>query len=194
MTERALPAVGIGVRTLPGRAAPRPGAIDRPDAVTRPARPAVARPAVARKEAVLTTPARAGMLIGLSAAAYAVTLAGVAALQSQGDAEIATRRAPYVEAALQARTANDGLEAALLRVGAQARMLASDYAAAGEDVTAYEARLDKLAVLVAEVQGSAAALPARIKLPSVTVHGAVGGGSSSRSAPKTKSTTRASGA
>lgn len=193
MTERVLPAVAIGVPALPGHGTSRPGTVERPDTTARPARPAVARPAVARKEAILTTPARAGMLIGVSAATYAVTLAAVAALQAQGDAEIAARRAPYVEVALEARAANDGLEAALLEVSSQAKALADDYASVGEDVAAYEARLDRLAVLVAEVQGSAAALPARIKLPSVTVHGAVGGGSAPRSAPATRSTTGASG-
>jgi len=61
----------------------------------------------------------------------------------------------------------------------------------GGDVASYEARLDELAALVAEVQGSAAALPTRISLPSVTMRGAVGG---SGRAPATTARSAASGA
>ncbi len=183
MTERALPAAGA--RTLG-----RPTAVTRPEAVARPARP-VAR----TKEAILSTPARAGMLIGASAAVYAVTLAGVATLQAQSDAETMANRAPYVAAIADAKAANDAVEAALLKADAEARALAADYGTTGGDVTAYQARLDALTLLVADVQGSAAALPARIKLPSVSMHGSVGSAraGTSRSAPRTTSTTRASG-
>ena len=152
------------------------------------ARPA--RPTVQRKEAVLSTPTRAGMLIGASAAIYAVTLAGVSVMQADSDAALAARRQPYLEALAAARSANDSLEASIVKADGVARSLAGDYAAVGQDITAYQARLDELAKLVAEVQGSAAALPTRISLPSVTVHGSVG---SSGRAPATKTRTKASG-
>jgi hypothetical protein len=89
-----------------------------------------------------------------------------------------------------ARASNDALEAALVKVDGEAQALASDYAAAGLDITAYQARLDELAALVAKVQGSAAALPTRISLPTVSVRSA---GGSSR-APAARTTTKASGA
>ena len=132
------------------------------------------------------------MLIGASAAIYAVTLAGVSVLQADSDAALAAQRQPYLEALAAARSANDTLDAALVKVDGAARALAADYAAAGQDITAYQARLDELATLVAEVQGSAAALPTRISLPSVTMHGSVGGGGGS--APATRAKTKASGA
>ena len=69
MTERALPTIGVGVR-------PRPGATAAPRPASRTHVRDTARPAVARKEAILNTPARAGMLVGASAAVYALTLAG----------------------------------------------------------------------------------------------------------------------
>jgi len=156
----------------------------------------VARPAVRRNEAILTMPARAGILLGASAAVYAVTLAGVAVMQSETDAQVSAARAPYVDEVTQLRAANDELERVLLRADAQARALAADYGAVGATVTDYQARLDSLATLVAEVQGSAAALPARIKLPSVSMRGAIAGSSrSSRggSAPSTNATSGASG-
>jgi len=193
MTERALPQVGIGVRprhVVDGT--PRPVAVPRPGTA--------ARPAVARKEAILTTPARAGMLFGASAAIYAVTLAGISGLQAQSEADVAAARAPYVSVVAEARAANDALETRLAGADAQLRALVADYGMVGEDVTAYQTRLDSLAVLVAEVQGSASALPARIKLPSVSMAGAIAGrnsgassGSGRTSAPRTTTRTKASG-
>lgn len=185
MTERVLPAIAIPV---PGRRIA--------DDVVRP-RPAVRpRPttAVHRRETFLTMPARAGMLIGMSAAVYAVTLAGVSAVQSSDDAALAARRQPYLDAIAQARASNDALEAAIVRADTQARALASRYEAVGADVAAYQARLDSLAALVADVQGSAAALPTRIALPSVSTRGAIGGTRSGGSkAPATTTKTTASG-
>jgi uncharacterized membrane protein YgcG len=192
-------------RILPGIALPVPGVRARRDAVPKPslrevpaigARPAV-RPATVRKQPILTTPARAGMLIGASAAVYAITLAGVAGLQTQSEASVMTSRAPYLNSLAATRAANDALEASLLKVDAQARALANSYAVVGENVGAYQARLDELAALVAEVEGSAAALPTRMSLPSVSMRGAVGGSSGGSSGGSgggsTTATTGASG-
>lgn len=193
-------------RVLPAVALPAPADLPYPhaDALPRPtlvpamrgermARPAVARPIgarVARKETLLTTPARAGMLIGVSAAIYAVSLATVSGLQYQTQAELAAQHEPMLATIAQARAANDALEATIRAADAQARALAADYATAGNDVAAYQAKLDALATLVAKVQGSAAALSTSIKLPTITMHGAIGG---SGSAPATRATTSASG-
>ena len=190
-TERILPAIALPVPTRLRRGG---GAVhDDTPAQGAPARgvPARsgthARTATARREAWLTTPARAGMLLGTSAAVYAVALAGVAGLQAQSDAELVARHQPYVEAVARARAANDALAAALDRTDADLQTIGTSYAGTGEAVTAYEARLDALAALVAEVQGSAAALPTRISLPKVTVS------SSGSRPPKTSTTTGASG-
>jgi hypothetical protein len=187
MTERALPQVGA--RRSPHLDAPtRPAERVGPGAI---AHPGVARAAGARRDAILTTPARAGMLLGASAALYAVTLAGVSALQADTDATAIAARAPYLDVVAQTRAANDDLEARLLKADAEVRALVATYAAVGDDIAAYQARLDSLAALVAEVEGSAAALPARIKLPSVSMRGAVagtsrsGGGSSGSTSART---------
>ena len=126
---------------------------------------------------------------------YAVTLAGVAAIQSSNDAAIAARRQPYLDAIAETRATNDALEAALLEADAEARALAASYATVGTDVAAYQAALDDLATLVAEVQGSAAALPSRIALPTVTARGAIPRGSSGggSTAPTTNTKSGASG-
>lgn len=175
-TERVLPAIAL---PAPARLKPVAAPRTRGEAATHTAK---------RKETFLTTPARAGMLIGASAAVYAVSLAGVAGLQSQSDSELAARQQPYLDELARTRATNDSLEAALAAVGTQAEALSGTYATTADDVTAYEARLDQLAALVAEVQGSAAALPTRISLPTVTVR------AGSTRAPATTSTSGASGA
>jgi hypothetical protein len=187
MTERVLPAIAI---PAPSRRAA--------GGVARPAPADVARPATAarRKEAFLTMPARAGMLIGASAAVYAVTLAGISSVQSSSDAAVAARRQPYLDAIAAARATNDALEAAIVQADDRARALAGSYASVGADVAAFQAQLDSLATLVAEVEGSAAALPSRIALPAVRVSGTIpaarSSGGTSR-APATTTKTSASG-
>jgi hypothetical protein len=180
-TERVLPAVAI---PAPARTRHLREGVAEP--MARPA-----RPVVQRREAVLNTPARAGMLIGASAAIYAVTLTGVSVMQADSDAAIAARRQPYLAALASVRSANDVLEAAVVKANGEAQALAGQYATVGQDVAGYQARLDELAKLVAQVQGSAAALPTRISLPTVTVRSAGSGGTK---APAAKATTKASGA
>lgn len=196
MTERVLPQVSIGSRDA------RPADVIRPSgaggSVGITTRPATTRPhaSVRRNEAILSAPARAGLLLGASAAVYAVSLAGVAAMQADTDAQAIAARAPYLDEVARLQAANDELERQLHKADAEARALAADYGAVGVAVTGYEARLDALAALVADVEGSVAALPTRIKLPSVTMRGAVAGNSrssGSRSAPSTRATSGASG-
>ena len=164
MTDRILPAISLPVPRGHGGIEP----------VATPRRVPVARAATAhRRDAFLTMPARAGMLLGGTAALYAVTLAGIAALQASSDAALAARRQPWVDRVAELRAANDALTSALVQADADARWLTSEYGDVGGDVTSYRARLDELAALVAEVEGSAAALPTRIALPKVTIHGAV---------------------
>ena len=94
----------------------------------------------------------------------------------------------------QTSAANDELEAQVLKADAEVRDLVATYGKVGSNVEAYQARLDSLAALVAEVQGSAAALPARIKLPTVTMRGAVAGSSRSGGGSTTPRTTAKTGA
>jgi hypothetical protein len=195
MTERALPTIGVGIRPRPAAGtAPAEGAQPRGAQQARPAGDSVAeRAAAVRREAVLFTPARAGMLLGASAALYAVTLAGVSALQAQDDAALAASRAPYLDALAEARAANDAIEARIQTANGQIADLIATYGTVGTDVEAFQARLDSLATLVAEVRGSAAALPARIKLPSVSMRGSVATSTARTAAPKTSGKSGASG-
>lgn len=185
MTERALPAIGTGVRTRP----PASGAANPP---VRPNAGAGARPAVSRKEAILSTPARAGMLLGASAAVYAVTLAGIAGLQAESEATIAAARAPYLEELAATRAANEAIELRVAKADAEIRALVATYGAVGENVATFQERLDTLTTLVADVRGRAAALPDRIRLPAVSTVRVSGSGGGT-SAPATSGRTGASG-
>lgn len=189
MTERALPAVGVGVRT-------RPYAGGSVGPIVRPKAGAVARPDVAKKEAVLSTPVRAGMLFGATAAVYAVTLAGISGLQAESDAAVTAARAPYLQDLAAARAANDAFQARITQADAGIQSLVATYGSMGDGVTAFQTQLDTLAALVADVEGSAAALPTRIKLPSVTtvrISRSSGGGGGTKSAPATGGSSGASG-
>jgi hypothetical protein len=175
-TERVLPAIA-----LPAPSHPAATTTPRPRAAT-------STPAARRNEALLTTPARAAMLVGASAAVYAVSLAAVSGLQSSTDAARIARSQPWLEEVEESRAANDELEAALLEASTEAQALGAAYEAAGRGIVTYEARLDALAALVAEVEGAAASLPSRIGLPKVTVRGAT-----RTTRPATTSTSGASG-
>ena len=176
-TERILPAAAFPVpaRSLGRRSVP----VAATTVASRGHVQTAVRPAVQRKEALLNTPSRAAMLIGVSAAVYAVTLAGVAGLQSGSDAELAARNLPLVTALADRRAADDRLAAQLAAVDARLQSLGTAYDSAGQSVTTYVTRLDALAALVAEVQVTAAAVPARISLPTVSLHGAISGGTAS---------------
>lgn len=129
-----------------------------------------------RGEAVLSTTTRAGMLIGVSAAVYAVSLAGVAGLQAQTVADAAAENQPAIDALGQAKAANDALAASISDADGRIRALAAQYNSMGQDMAAYQARLDQLGTLVSTIRGSAAAMSAKITLPSVSIHGSIGGG------------------
>ena len=141
----------------------------------------------------LSTTTRAGLLLGASAAVYAVTLAGVSGWQAEASGATAAAGAAGLDAVARARAANDRLQATLDDLDARARRLVDGYGTAADDAAAYQGRLDALASLVAEVQGTAASLPARIQLPAVTVHGAISGTSRAGGAPATSGRTGASG-
>jgi hypothetical protein len=129
-----------------------------------------------RGVAVMMMPARASVLIGVSAAVYAVTLSSVAGLQAQTQTDTAAQNQVSIDAVAQARAANDALESAVKAADARARALVDQYNGVSQDMSAYQAQLASLGALVAKIQGSAAALNTKIQLPTVTMHGAVGGG------------------
>jgi hypothetical protein len=139
-------------------------------------RPAMASLAKRRGDAYFSTATRAGVLIGVSAAVYAVSLATVAGLQAQAQADAAAAVQPAVDTLASAQAANDQIEAAIKEADSRIQALAHDYNAAGTDMTAVQAQFSELSALVAKIQGTAAAINTNFKLPTVSIRGAIGGG------------------
>jgi hypothetical protein len=104
----------------------------------------------------------------MSASAYAISLAGVAALQSATDAGVAADRAPVGQAADALATGHDRLERSLDEAS-RAYVLSSErYARVGSGLVEMEASLDALGTRVEKVSGAANALPGRVRLPTIS--------------------------
>jgi len=108
------------------------------------------------------------VFLGLSAGAYAVSLAGVTALQAQSEAAVFGDRTPTAEVIAQISAAHDSLEARADRAAAAYARAAGGYDSIGQGLVDVEARLAGLADVVGSIEGAARSLPARVALPSVS--------------------------
>jgi hypothetical protein len=127
------------------------------------------------------------VLFGASAGLYAVSLAGVAALQSSTERATALDRAPVVADLDSLAVANDHLTFGVDRAARAYDISSRAYDALSPRLGDAESRLAELAAAVADVQGAARALPTRVALPAVRA-------ATPRSvAPKVQATTAASG-
>ena len=133
-------------------------------------------------------PAHVAILVGASTAIYAISLAGVTALQSNTDQALILARTPGVEAVARIGDGHDRVQVEIARsTGAYADSAARfDDLAAG--LSTLDATLDSYAGRTAVVSGAARALPARVSLPTVsrTV-------TSTSAKPRVKAATGASG-
>ncbi len=150
MTERAL-------RLPPAAAAPMPAA--------RAAARAAARPAVQARR-----PVHVAVAVGVTAGLYAVSLAGVTALQAGTNAQLAAERAPAAAAVDALRTNHDQVDADLARIAAEVSRTSATYQQIADGIASHEAALESLDARVAAVEGSAASLHVRTiaRLPSVS--------------------------
>lgn len=112
-------------------------------------------------------PVHLAVLVGVSASAYAASLAGVTALQSSMDARIAADRAPAGHAADLLATGHDQLETSLDEASRAYTQAAGRYAALGTRLIDMETSLDDLGKRVAKVTGAADALPGHVSLPTI---------------------------
>jgi len=138
-------------------------------------------------------PTHLAVLVGVSAGAYAVSVAGVAALQAHADARLTAERAPFGQAADAAAADHDSLEAAVEIAARRYLELTSRYDQLGGRITTVEDALDSLATRAATLTESAASLPTRFSLPTVRSAPRVVVSAPRSSAPKTSATTGASG-
>jgi hypothetical protein len=130
-------------------------------------------------------PIHLGVVVGISAGMYAISLAGVTGLQSIQDARTAADRAPAADAAARLDAVNSDLETRLDAARTAFDSAAAAYSAAGDRLAAYEGRLKELAGTVTKIQGSS------ITLPSGGLQRVSGAGSVAK--PPVHTTTAASG-
>ncbi|HXI46483.1 MAG TPA: hypothetical protein VNH13_09295 [Candidatus Acidoferrales bacterium] len=138
--------------------------------------------------AALRVPSHVAVLVGVSTAAYAVTLAGVTVNQASGEAALAAERAPAIAGIQDIAERNARLTADLEAAGTNYDRVSQAYLAAGGRLSDLEAALAALATSVGTIDGVSKAMPATVSLPRVSRPRTSGG------APATSATTGASGA
>lgn len=141
---------------------PPGGAVARPRAVPA-GRTGASERVAARVGAPPRRPVHVAVAVGASAALYAVSLAGVTALQAANDARVAGERAPASAAIDALRRSHDATEAELARLDAAYAGAAEAYRQVADALGGHEKALDALGQQVAAVEGSAATL----RVPSV---------------------------
>jgi hypothetical protein len=106
----------------------------------------------------------------MTAGLYAVSLAGVTALQSATDAQLAADRAPAAGALAQLRSTHDAMESSLDRLAGAYTKAADGYQAITDGIAGHEQALAVLRQQVSAAAGSAAALtvPSLSRLPAVS--------------------------
>lgn len=100
------------------------------------------------------------VLVGLSTALYAVSLAGVTGLQASQDAAARARTAPLASAVSAAQRDREALELAVRAAGSAYNQDAAAYADARQRIDQLASEIAALAATVQAVRGSAAQLPA----------------------------------
>jgi len=133
-------------------------------------------------------PVHLAALVGASAAVYAASLAGVAALQSSTDRAVIEGQAPAKEAAGRLGESHDRLQADLDAAAQRYADSAARYQTLVDGIAAMETGLADYAGGVSRATGAAGELPATAPLPTVrrTVTTAV-------AKPHVRATTGASG-
>jgi hypothetical protein len=129
------------------------------------------------------------VLAGLSASAYAGSLALVAMLQSTADATLVAERVPIRTATDAITASHDRLEAALAAATQRYGQVTDRYAGLVPKIASVEASLDTLATMAAGVTDSTLTLPTHVALPAVQAAPRV----VRAAAPATQATTGASG-
>ena len=134
-------------------------------------------------------PLHLAVLFGTSTALYAVSMAGIASIQSNADQGLAASQAPAGDAAARLQAAHDALEARLSRAADAYASAAAGYDQLATTLETTEAALGEYADRVGVVSGASKSLPARVSLPVVSTKVVV----RTTSKPRTSASTGASG-
>ncbi len=114
-------------------------------------------------------PAHVGVFFGISAGAYALTLAAMSGLQASSESALRLERDPMAAAIGSLATRHDLLDARLADARAAYDAAASTYTATGSGFQELAARLAELNAAVAEAGLTAESLPANVRIPVVAI-------------------------
>lgn len=128
------------------------------------------------------------VVLSVGTGLYAVTLAGVTALQARADAALTAERQPLTAAVATLSDRRQALEQQLQGTVSSLNAAAAAYDQVRGRSAALETVLGALAAQVTAATGAAASLPSHVSLPA-----AVGTVGSVTTAPATQATTGASG-
>jgi hypothetical protein len=142
LNGRTAPGAGASLAVVPSRALARPAAKGR-----RPVHVVVA--------------------LGMTAGLYAVSLAGVTALQATADTRLAADRAPTADAVARLRDSQDALESRLTRLDDAYATAADGYKSVAAGISAHETALNALGEQVRTAVGSAS----KLSVPSARLPG-----------------------
>jgi hypothetical protein len=134
-------------------------------------------------------PVHLSVLVGLSASAYAGSLALVTTLQSVTDAAVAAERAPIREIADTIAAGHDDLETSVADAARRYSLITGRYGELLPKLAQLETSLDTLATTTSVVTDSALTLPSRVSLPTVLTAPRI----ARSTAPTIRATTGASG-
>jgi hypothetical protein len=152
------------IHTLPGRApgarpAPVPGSRPVPARTAGSATTGLVLPnAVARTGVATRRPVHVVVAVGMTAGLYAISLAGVAMLQSASDLQLAADRAPAADALAGLKSAHDAMELSLGTLSGAYAQAADGYKGIAQGIVGHEQALAALGQQVQAATGSAAAL------------------------------------
>ena len=133
-------------------------------------------------------PMHLAVLVGVSAAAYAASLAGMTALQSSADQALIEERAPRADTAARLASEHDRLQADIDRSMAAYAASAARFDDVAAGIESLDGSLDAYAGRMAKVTGAARSLPGHVSLPTVSRTT-----TSTRTKPATSAATGASG-
>lgn len=138
----------------------------------------------AQRKAPLHVP----IAMGVTAGIYAVSLAGITALQSGADAALAASRQPLADGLSRVSTERAALEGDLRTTVDALNAAGQAYGSVGEQSASLQAAVAALASEVQAATGAAASVPSSIRLPAAPTTVTV-----TVTAPATSATTGASG-
>lgn len=113
-------------------------------------------------------PIHLAVMFGAATSAYAISFAGVTALQSQADQRLIDRQLPAEEAAARLGEGHDQLEAEVERAAQSYAASVTRYDELAASLSSTEASLERYTGRVEAISGAARSLPDRVTLPTVS--------------------------